>query len=78
VLAGLVALVTGWARARHNSKERCGWRLWDWSMGTWRIFERAARASRRDLVGIADGDPALEAKYQKKYALPPKLFLRAQ
>ncbi|HXR37644.1 MAG TPA: Gfo/Idh/MocA family oxidoreductase [Terracidiphilus sp.] len=31
-----------------------------------------------ELVGIADSDPALFAKYQKKYALPETLFYRSE
>jgi glucose-fructose oxidoreductase len=34
--------------------------------------------SNVQLVGIADADPALTAKYQQKYSLPPTLFYKSE
>ena len=48
---------------------RCAWPSSGLGTGMWRAFCRAAAASNVQLVGIADADPALFAKYQKKYSL---------
>jgi predicted dehydrogenase len=75
VLAGLVALVTGVGAGQAQQQGALRVAIVGLEHGHVEGFLNALPAHHDvDLVGIADGDPALEAKYQKKYALPPKLF----